>query len=308
MRPTWMEGRTRLQRGNKMKIDGRKIESHVLDIPEGKSGKFEIKHDCKHADEVMPLVNARAAIFAGGRIKSIQFPYPTRWHKLLEKGGTWTSDYPIEQYQQIDCVKGFAGTVLVSGLGVGMIPTILAKRNEIEHVMVIELEESVIKLVAPHMPTKVEVIKADIFDYLKETKLTFDYAFHDIWASDGEHTLATVVLPLRELTRKIGIPDGRISCWNEAVMIGQVTSNLLNIGLFPEMRKRMVDEFDKQKDHPFAGMQMMMPVLEWMVKCNPSDVLFQENVLWFGKIVGKKDWRKRWANKVKQAMKSALAR
>jgi len=197
----------------------------ALDIPEGKQGKFRIEHRVFGPGEAIPLINQRTAIFRGCKPANIKYDVPVRFHYLTEDGGTWTSDVPQEQEQQARAVMGFTGEVLVGGLGIGMIAHILAEMRMVRRIVIVEKQKEVIDLVWPHIQKELhgkgEIVHANLFQYLRETDENFNYAFYDIWTSDGERTLKEYVLPLRKLSERI-VEDDHIKCWNEDVMWGQI--------------------------------------------------------------------------------------
>lgn len=203
-----------------------------VDIPEGERGEYKIRHVHWPAGQVARLVSNRTALFSGApEITSVKFAGPTRWHELTQGGGVWTTDYPIERYQQEKLIQNFSGRVLVTGLGVGMIARLLSLKPKVTNVVIVERSQEVIDLVAPYIcDAKVSVVKMDAFDYLETTDDKFDYAFHDIWQGDGENTLVKMVLPLRKLTHRVLYAkvqrltsSGRhVACWNEDVMLGQI--------------------------------------------------------------------------------------
>jgi len=90
------------------------------------------------------------------------------------------SDTPAEISDHIDFINEASGDVLVTGLGIGMVASALAKKNNVRSITVIEASEDVINLVAPHLESeKITVIHADAFKY--EPDKHFDFAWHDIW-------------------------------------------------------------------------------------------------------------------------------
>ena len=212
-----------------------------LKIPEGRSGRYAIRHQDYGPGHAERFFTPRS-LFLGGesaKVKNVVFPEPGRWHSLVQDGqGVWTTDTPIEQRQQMQCVREFRGDVLVTGLGVGLTPVLLASNPEVESVTVIEISPDVIKLVWKHVARgvrgeKMKMIEGDAFHQLAVLhgqRRKFDYVFHDIWQSDGERTLLTMVLPLRamsaRLLRKPREDRRRVTCWNENIMHTQVLMHL----------------------------------------------------------------------------------
>lgn len=206
-----------------------------LRIPEGKSGKFEIKHRVYPAGSMFRTASARTAIFGKHECVKVVIDGPVIVHELRESGGVWMTDLPIEQAQIDPALEPMRGNVLVGGLGLGYAAQTLALKPSVDQVTVIERSPEVIDLVAEHLRggktkkrNKIRVIEADLHVWLRENpQLRFDWAFYDIWAPDGERVLFDHVLPLRELSRGI-VPDENVRCWNEDVMRGQLFVQLVS--------------------------------------------------------------------------------
>lgn len=209
----------------------------IVQIPEGQSGDHLIEHFTRPAGPV-ERSNLRTAFIGGQADKPVFFDRETTWHRLSYSGGVWMTDLPIEQQQHDNELKGVThGSVLIGGLGVGYAVNILAARPDIKRIVVVELSQDVINLVGDHIKDpegKVEIVQADLMDFVKVNTESFDFAFYDIWQSDAEETFFNVVLPLRmhswlfidhSWMRQQGIDD-QIICWNENVMRGQLLNSL----------------------------------------------------------------------------------
>jgi spermidine synthase len=81
------------------------------------------------------------------------------------------------------------GHVLISGLGIGMILRPLAAKDGVKSITVLELEQDVIDLVAPHYSDldKLTIIAANAFEWVPDKQ--YDMAFHDIWPTYGASML-----------------------------------------------------------------------------------------------------------------------
>ena len=162
----------------------------LLDIPEQKVGAFEVKHVIEPAGAKIKISNFRTCMYGGHPVKDVVYNHETRWHELLEDGGVWTSDRPIEQYQQRESILGFRGRVLIGGLGLGVVVQMLTKYKGVTQIDVIEKAPEVMQLVQPYVGDKrVSFYRDDLFDFLKQSaklERTYNHAFFDIWTSDGE--------------------------------------------------------------------------------------------------------------------------
>ena len=211
-----------------MKLGKREWFHDVLNIPEGQAGEFAIVHKKVPAGKPVPTSNIRVAFHRGQTRKQVVFDKPTKWHLLTENGGVWMSDYPIEQIQIDEELKGFSGRVLVGGLGLGYAATALTMKPRVKEIVVVEKSPEVVQLVAPYIShRKVSVVNMDLFEYLtaaqEKGRAQFDFGFYDIWAADSETTFHTVVMPLRRLSRGV---VRVVTCWNESVMRSQLMIGL----------------------------------------------------------------------------------
>jgi hypothetical protein len=227
-----------------MRSGQRRWYAGVLDIPEGKSGRFRIRHILKPAGATIESGTLRTALF-GQKSESLHFDEPTRWHELYEKGqGQWMTDLPIEQRQADALVRHATGRVLVGGLGLGYAVVALAAKKRVKEIVVVERSPHVIKLVwdatvqavrKTSQLVKLSVVEADLFHYLEGQKNVsstnrgpgvgepFNWALYDIWQSDGESTFHETVVPLRRLSEGL---VRRVECWNEDIMRNQLYQGL----------------------------------------------------------------------------------
>jgi hypothetical protein len=211
-------------------------------VPAKRIGDFEVRHVVKH-DALLSTANPRTRMLAGHPEHVMHFKGESVWHHLIEHDGDkehalWMTDYPIEQFQHDRVLEKMHGSVLVGGLGLGYAIKRLRKLPgyPVKRIVCVEKSRDVRRLVWKHMrgrrskdqPVRLECVNADLFDYLEQTDETFDFAFYDIWASDGQHTFYDTVVPLREKTHDLGIVEdpGNVVCWNEDIMRAQVQNDL----------------------------------------------------------------------------------
>ena len=197
-------------------------------IPEASSGTYKIEHIYKDAGVPIPRGSIRSSLLGGQWKPPLVFDHKTKWHQLSYDGGVWMTDLPIEQTQIDAILADFHGRVLIGGLGLGYAVNVLAQRETVEAITVVEISPDVIKLVKPYLKDpdgKVDVVEADLFSFL-ETPRSYDWAFYDIWQSDGEGTFFETVLPLRKLSES-WLDFQRLKCWNENVMRGQLLTALI---------------------------------------------------------------------------------
>jgi hypothetical protein len=213
-----------------------------LQIPEGRAGKFAVRHRRYPAGTKFNTVTARTAIFAQHVPVDVIASTSVIVHELCEGSGVWMTDLPIEQFQIDPMLDPMRGRVLVGGLGLGYAAQTLARMRSVMEVVVIEKSPEVIELVARNVKgtgkRKVRVIEADLHVWLRDNQHErFDWAFYDIWAPDGERVFFDHVVPLRRLTGPLCNPE-HVRCWNEDVMRGQILMHgisMLNAVLTPAL-------------------------------------------------------------------------
>jgi hypothetical protein len=217
----------------------------LIQIPEGQVENFTVRHRFLPAGEILRTSTLRTAMFGQPPGEEIEYDHETRWHSLREEGAVWMTDMPIEQAQHRRELAEVVGDVLVGGLGLGVGATMLANDPLVSHVTVIEKSPEVVELVAPHITKrlpfdKLDIVVGDLFEKIPRLGHTFDWAFYDIWASDGQGTLLEMVLPLVRSSVESRVVEGqeRVICWNEDVMRGQ-----LQMGL--HSRTMILDAYNK---------------------------------------------------------------
>lgn len=110
-------------------------------IPEGRSGSVAVERF--EVEEDFSLMKMRME----GRGTPVG-----QYTKLTRNGSLWMSDTRAEFFDNMRFLrkaKELGGRVLVNGLGLGMVVGHLLECPEIEHIDVVEIDEDVIRLVAP---------------------------------------------------------------------------------------------------------------------------------------------------------------
>jgi len=227
----------------------------VLNIPEGTSGNCELRHFKQHGP--VKAFNMRVALF-GQPCQTIPFEGETTWHEILEDGGRWMSDLPIEQQQHDRELERMSDShrVLVGGLGLGYAIHKMVLDYDVSEVHVVEINPDVIKLVWTHVHPEVKerctIHLNDLFQFLKHVEPEeYDWGFFDIWRGDGEGVFHETVVPLRRLAR------GKCDCvvnWNEDVMRGQLMQQLTSRHSFmnmPAEHRKLIglDDADEQREY-----------------------------------------------------------
>jgi len=150
-------------------------------IPEGSIGDWEIKtveasrdnvgsHSMRHRKPVMN--------------------HHDTYQSLLHHGHVVMSDSPTDLNDYDSFVDIAFGSVLVTGLGLGVLPRLLLMSDDISNVTVIERSSDVINLISPHIKDiRFNVVHADAFEWMPEKNVSFDFAWHNIWASVRDENL-----------------------------------------------------------------------------------------------------------------------
>lgn len=118
---------------------------------------------------------------------------PGAYTRLVEAvpGGDrllWMSDTPSEILDTLPFVWSAHGRVVILGLGLGMVPRLLAAMPDVTAVDVIETDADVIALTSPDDP-KIAVHHGDAFDEQLAARIRpdggWDVALYDIWPDIG---------------------------------------------------------------------------------------------------------------------------
>lgn len=199
----------------------RRLMYDRLFIPEGQVGSFCIRHQYYPAGTTLPIIGMREAILSGRRPADLILNHELLVHQLVEKQqGVWMTDQPCELVQMWrDLASHAQGDVLVGGLGLGILPRMIARKKSVNSITVIEESPDVISLIEPRWGNITKVFQDDIFRFAKENRQPYHCALLDTWQSDGEWTWQSKVVPLRRL---LAPRIHRIYCWGEKVMQGQV--------------------------------------------------------------------------------------
>lgn len=181
------------------------------------------------------LINSRVSFFTGLPQIDYRCPHPTVVQHLKSvENGTWMTDLPCEMFQMHEELAVHArGKVLIGGLGLGILPRMVARMRQVESITVVEQSEEVCNLVWPflshRMEGKARIVNADIHKF-EIAKGDFDVALLDTWQGTGEWVWMNEVVPLR---RKFAQNVKRIACWQEDVMRMQVHMGLFNYASMP---------------------------------------------------------------------------
>jgi spermidine synthase len=129
--------------------------------------------------------------------------------RIVIDGITWMEDTPLERRQRQFAIDKCEGSVCVAGLGLALVVKELAAKPEVKSITVVEISQEVVDLVWEKR-SKCRIVVSDIEDYLKKTKVKFDYIYLDCYLG-GE---ADLMQKHRKLAEKLVTPD-RVLIWQE---------------------------------------------------------------------------------------------
>lgn len=132
-------------------------------IPPAREGKFAIfKREIEAGKrlDMSPVFGYDSALFL--EKTPITVLYEGDKDPATDPKGVWMSDSPFEYYGMAQlAARAKPGRVLVGGLGLGILSNLLADRDDITEVVVVENSPEVIKLVKDHLQPKIKVIEGD---------------------------------------------------------------------------------------------------------------------------------------------------
>lgn len=125
---------------------------------------------------------------------------------------TWMVDDP-PHYHAMNIYANMAyGTVLVAGLGLGMLVEALERNPLVRHIVVVEMNRDVINLIRPLIPhDKTYFLIDDFYKFVDKLETgampCYDFVICDIWVAGGikqvKHLLEKEVKPLNARLKKI---------------------------------------------------------------------------------------------------------
>ena len=162
---------------------------------------------------------------------------------LTQGNNIWMSLNPNEIETMKPFILNGRGNVLVLGLGMGYVPFMLARKNCVQSITIVEKDQNIIdlfnSLIWPKFISKekIKIVKDDAIGYVKKQKeATWDYIFADLW-HDPEDGL--------ELFVKLKQINPNIDCW-------------LNDSMYALLRRCMITLLEetlngsKEEDYRYA--------------------------------------------------------
>lgn len=187
------------------------------------SGDYRIEVELIPAGKELRVVSQRNWLMMGYKPLKIRYDVPRLLHKLKRKKDLLMSDSPQELFLQYDAYNNAKGKILVGGLGLGLYPSMVAKKKEVTEITVVEISKDVIKLCKPKNK-KIKVVQGDIKEFIKNSNKKFDYAYIDIHYRTGCTEYINTVLPIKKLF-EAKHPNTPIEFWGEEEMKAQYNPN-----------------------------------------------------------------------------------
>jgi len=148
-----------------------------VDVPEGTRGPWSVSRFTVN-EEQSKFDRLRAVVKGHGRY------VPSGTYTALMRGGyVIMSDTPDEMRDHYEPVRRAKGSVLINGLGIGMVLNAILRKPDVTDVTVIEKSADVIALVGPHYANdpRVTIVEADALEYQPPKGERYAVVWHDIW-------------------------------------------------------------------------------------------------------------------------------
>lgn len=170
-----------------------------VSVPDGKKGKWRVETFtiAPEEDNIGLFISNFRAIRDGHAFTVVR---PGTFKRLVyDKKTTVMSNTQMEVLTARECYENASGSVLVNGLGLGMVLEGLLHKPDVTRIRVVEIDKDVIALVGKHFKDKrLEIVQGDAFAYTPSKGEVYDYIWHDIWNDLDDRNFPEMA----ELTRK----------------------------------------------------------------------------------------------------------
>ena len=186
---------------------------YKINIPEGKSGDWEVKKFLISEQEAK-FDQLRAAINPHRQNRAV---IAGNYTKLTYQNQIIMTDTPAEISDLKPLFRNACGNVLLNGLGLGVALQGILLNSRVNHVWINEISGDVINLVGNHylslFPEKITIQQADAFTW-KPNGSKFNVVWHDIWSNICGDNYES----MKKLHRKYG----RLTEWQDSWCRDQV--------------------------------------------------------------------------------------
>lgn len=157
-------------------------------IPESSRGLWHIKKISLNRDITAPKDGRMVKVPAGEYTQLWRWTNSTIQIRLEtcagEPGELVMTDSPDELNTHLSFMLRAHGRVLITGLGLGCVIRGCLANPAVEHVVCIERDPDVIRMVGPHMPDRCTILQAEAVSWVRNNlpRQRFDCAWHDCWS------------------------------------------------------------------------------------------------------------------------------
>ena len=158
-------------------------------IPEGAAGLWHIKKIRLARSITAPKDGKLVTVPAGEYTQLWRWTNGTIQDRLdgkpTEPGELVMTDSPDELNTHLNFMLRAYGRVLITGLGLGCVIRGCLANPAVTHIVAIERDPHVIRLVKPHMPDdRLTILQADAVSWCANNlpRQRFDCAWHDLWS------------------------------------------------------------------------------------------------------------------------------
>lgn len=151
----------------------------VTDLPETYMYPYNIERYLYSTDDIIQKYR-----YCHNQDSETCIPYPdVLYTRLVQDNVVVMLDEPYEVPSNLMFLKEARGSILVTGLGLGVVVNMLCQKSSVTSVDVIEINEDIIQSVGNHYiqkySVKVSILKGDAWTFVPSR--SYDYAWHDFW-------------------------------------------------------------------------------------------------------------------------------
>ena len=163
-------------------------------IPEASAGLWHIKKLTLAKGITAPKDGRLVHVPAGNYTQLWRWTNATIQERLDTGGGEpgelVMTDSPDELNTHLGFMLRARGRVLISGLGLGCVVRGCLANPAVDHVVCLERDPDVLKMVQPHMPAnRLTILRADAVSWIRNNiaRQRFDCAWHDLWSDPDKN-------------------------------------------------------------------------------------------------------------------------
>ena len=118
-----------------------------------------------------------------------------KYKRLIHKErGVIMSNTPMEVWTNMAFIRAAKDDILINGLGLGMLLHALLPKPEVTSITVVEIEQDVVNLTAPHFQEhinsgRLKIVVADCFKHIPPKGQKYGAVWHDIWDNFSDDNL-----------------------------------------------------------------------------------------------------------------------